>query len=56
MVFLCENWFNDVYLLQEITLTTVKVILAVAHYFVKLNITAFFVFETLIKGCAIRIS
>ena len=29
------------YLLQAVTLTTAKVILAVAHYFVKYNITVF---------------
>ena len=44
------------YLLQAITLTTAKVILAVAQYFVKQNITAFFVFVTLITGCDITIS
>ena len=39
------------YLLQAVTLTTTKVILAVAHYFVRESITAFFIFETLIWLC-----
>ena len=43
-------------LLQAVTLTTTKVILAAAHYFVREVLLLFFVFETSVKGCIIRIS
>ena len=44
------------YLLQAVSLTTAKVILAVAHYFVKQILLFFCFFETLIKGCVVRVS